>query len=150
MKPGTWKLTVVREPAPPVEYGGIDMNEAFTSAGEIWRRFRSYCERLDREQFIVVPLDVKHRPLGFHVASIGSVSASIVHPREIAKVLILASAATWVCVHNHPSGLPQPSKEDLELTRRLRDMGELLGIRLLDHVIIGTEKYVSMVEDGYW
>jgi DNA repair protein RadC len=146
----TWKLTVVREPAPPLEYGGIDTSKPFAGAADVWARFRTYCERLDREEFLVVPLDTKHKPLGFHVVSIGSVSASIVHPREVAKVLLLTSATAWLCVHNHPSGIPEPSKEDVEITRRLKDVGELLGIRLLDHIIIGTDRYVSFSEDGYF
>jgi DNA repair protein RadC len=62
----------------------------------------------------------------------------------------LTSATAWVAVHNHPSGVPEPSKEDVEITRRLKDVGELLGIRLLDHIIIGTDRYVSFSEDGYF
>lgn len=103
---------------------------------------------LDREQFVVCGLDAKHRLIGINVVSIGSLSLSIVHPREVFKALILMNAAAWLCAHNHPSGDVIPSREDLALTKRLREAGELLGITLLDHLILG-EGYYSFADQGW-
>lgn len=80
---------------------------------------------------------------------IGSLNASIVHPREVYKEAIKRSAASIICIHNHPSGDPTPSREDIEVTRRLAECGRLVGIELLDHLIIGDKTYVSLKEKGY-
>ena len=103
---------------------------------------------LDREQFVVCGLDAKHRMIGINIVSIGSLSLSIVHPREVLKPLILMNAAAWLCAHNHPSGDVTPSGEDLALTKRLRAGAELLGITLLDHLILG-EGYYSFADQGW-
>lgn len=109
------------------------------------------CSRsADREQFWSVALDNKHRIVGVEEAARGSLTCTVVHPREVFKSLILASAAAAIFVHNHPSGDPTPSREDMEITRRLREVGELIGIRILDHLVIGHGRYVSMTDDGYW
>ena len=105
-------------------------------------------DSLDREQFVVCGLDAKHRLIGINIVSIGSLSLSIVHPREVLKPLILMNAAAWLCAHNHPSGDVIPSREDLALTKRLREGAELLGIRLLDHLILG-ESYYSFADQGW-
>src|SRR5262249_20842761 len=83
---------------------------------------------LDREQFVICGLDAKHRVIGINIVSIGSLTLSIVHPREVFKALILMNAAAFLCVHNHPSSDPTPSPEDRLLTQRLRHAAELLGI----------------------
>lgn len=103
---------------------------------------------LDREQFVVCGLDAKNRLIGINIVSIGSLSLSIVHPREVLKPLILMNAAAWLCAHNHPSGEILPSREDIALTKRLREGAELLGIRLLDHLILG-ESYYSFADQGW-
>ncbi len=100
-----------------------------------------------REVFASIHLDSKNRLLCVETVSIGSLSAAIVHPREVFKAALLSSAAAMVFVHNHPSGDPTPSREDLELTKRLQEAGELLGIRVLDHVIIGGE-HLSFADRG--
>ncbi len=92
--------------------------------------------RADREHFVVLHLDARNRVTGHETVSIGSLNASIVHPREVFKATILANAAGVLLVHNHPSGGLEPSAEDLSLTRRLHDAARLLGIDLLDHVLI--------------
>lgn len=102
----------------------------------------------DREVFQALLLDVKHRLLGIHVVSIGHLSGAPVHPRELFKDAIRRSAAAVVLVHNHPSGDPQPSPEDIALTRRLAEAGRLLGIEVLDHLIVGDSRYVSLKEQG--
>jgi len=105
-------------------------------------------EGLDREQFVVCGLDAKHAVIGINVVSVGSLSLSIVHPREVFKALILMNAAAWLCAHNHPSGDVTPSQEDRVLTKRLREAGELLGITLLDHLILGDRCY-SFADQGW-
>lgn len=101
-----------------------------------------------KEIFLALHLDSKNRILCMDRVSVGSLNASIVHPREIFKSALLSSSAAIVLAHNHPSGDATPSREDLELTARLKDCGELLGIRILDHVIIGDGCYVSLADRG--
>lgn len=101
-----------------------------------------------KEHFVALLLSTKNNVLAQPVISVGSLNASLVHPRELFREAINYSAAAVVLVHNHPSGDPAPSKEDIELTRRMISAGELLGISVLDHVIIGDGKYVSFKEKG--
>lgn len=100
------------------------------------------------EQFGVVLLDVKHRVLKTRLLSTGSLDASVVHPREVFRAAVLGGAAAVVLFHNHPSGDPTPSREDIELTRRLLAAGDLMGIAVLDHVILADTRYVSLRETG--
>ena len=96
-----------------------------------------------REHFLVLLLNARHEVIGKETVSIGSLNASIVHPREVFKPALLASAASVVLVHNHPSGDPEPSEEDLNITKRLVEAGELLSIGVLDHVIVAGRGVVS-------
>jgi DNA repair protein RadC len=105
-------------------------------------------KHLDREHFKAALLNTKNQILKVVTVSIGSLNASIVHPREILKPAISASAASIVLLHNHPTGDPTPSREDVEFTRRFAKCGDLIGIRLLDHVIIGAGRYRSLKETG--
>ena len=103
----------------------------------------------DREHFVVILLDQKHGVIGINTVSVGSLTAGIVHPREVFKPAILANAASIICGHNHLSGDPQPSREDRAITTKLVDAGKLLGIDVLDHVIIGAEgRYFSFGDAG--
>lgn len=103
-----------------------------------------------RETFFALHLDNKNRILCLDQVSVGSLTASIVHPREVFKSALLSSAAALVFVHNHPSGDPTPSREDDSIQKRLAGAGELLGIRVLDHLIIGDQgRYVSMTYGGF-
>jgi DNA repair protein RadC len=97
----------------------------------------------EREVFGVLTLNARHEATRRVVVSIGSLNASIVHPREVFRVAVLYSAAVLVLVHNHPSGEPEPSEEDMAITRRLVEGGELLGIGVVDHVIIAAKGYTS-------
>jgi len=97
-----------------------------------------------REHFLVLLLNARHEVMACETVSIGSLNASIVHPREVFKPAIVASAASVVLIHNHPSGDPEPSEEDLSITKRLVEGGELLGIGVLDHVIIASRGLVSL------
>ena len=100
--------------------------------------------RARREHFVVLILNARHELQCREIVSIGSLNASIVHPREVFLPAILHSAASIVLVHNHPSGDPEPSEEDLSITRRLVQVGELVGIGVLDHVIVATRGIVSL------
>ncbi|HZM27507.1 MAG TPA: DNA repair protein RadC [Gemmatimonadales bacterium] len=100
--------------------------------------------REQREHFMVLLLNARHEVVAKETVSIGSLNASIVHPREVFKPAVVASAATVVLVHNHPSGDPEPSEEDLAITRRLVEAGDLLGIQVLDHVIVAERGVVSL------
>ena len=108
---------------------------------------REFIRRSQRKKLFIRPRIVIAVPSGMTV-SIGSLNASIVHPREILKPAISASAASIILVHNHPTGDPTPSTEDVEFTKRFAKCGELIGIQLLDHVIIGSEQYTSLKESG--
>ncbi len=101
------------------------------------------------EQFGVVILDSKHRVLKTRLLSVGSLDASVVHPREVFRAAVLGGAAAVVLFHNHPSGDPTPSREDCDLTRRLVAAGELMGIDVLDHVILADMRFVSLRESGH-
>jgi len=104
---------------------------------------------LDREAFWVIMLDGKNRATGINLVSLGSLTAALVHPREVFKPLIVGNAAATILVHNHPSGDPAPSAEDLTLTRRLCEVGELVGIRVLDHLVLGERgSFRSLSDDG--
>lgn len=111
--------------------------------------FRPHFADLDREHFLVLGLDAKHRVIGTNLVSVGSLTLAIVHPREVFKPLILMNASAWVSAHNHPSGDVTPSSEDRVLTKRLREAGELLGITLLDHLILANENSYSFADQGW-
>ena len=103
----------------------------------------------DREIFVALALDARNRPLGTNIVSIGTLTASLVHPRETFKFAILTGAASLALAHNHPSGDPTPSKEDIDLTRRMVEAGRLVGIEVVDHVILTPgHEWVSMQERG--
>lgn len=102
----------------------------------------------DRENFAVILLNVKNHILSMPVISVGSLTASVVHPREVFKVAIQQTAASIILVHNHPSGDPTPSKEDIEITARLVQVGRVMDIPVLDHIILGNDNYISLKEKG--
>lgn len=119
---------------------------------EVFEYVRSSIEGLDREHFRILFLNSRNQVFAEETVSMGSLDASIVHPREIFKNSIKRSAASIVLVHNHPSGDPTPSDDDLDITRRLVEAGRLLGIHVMDHVVIGRASFVSMREScpGYF
>lgn len=104
---------------------------------------------LKQEHFVALYLNTKNAVLHKKTLFIGSLNASLVHPREVFKEALRYSSASLVCLHNHPSGQPEPSPEDIEVTKRLVSTGKMLGVELLDHVIIGDRKFYSMKEKGY-
>jgi DNA repair protein RadC len=104
---------------------------------------------LDREHFRVILLDSKNSVLGVETVSIGTVNASLVHPREVLKPALEKSATCIILVHNHPTGNVSPSREDILLTRRFEKCGRIIGIEVVDHIIVGDGRYTSMKEGGY-
>ena len=101
-----------------------------------------------REHFLALLLNARHECVAIETVSVGSLNASIVHPREVFRPAVLAAAASIICAHNHPSGDPEPSEEDISITRRLAQVGELLGISLLDHLVVAARGVVSLRERG--
>lgn len=120
----------------------------FTGSHAVFTHFHERLRDLKKEVFLSLLLDSKNRVLREIQVSEGSLNASIVHPREVFQPVIRESAAAVLFIHNHPSGDPAPSREDLELTTRLRDAGVLMGVRVLDHIIIGNDRYVSLADRG--
>lgn len=126
------------------EYSGIEKT-VITGAKSVFDKFK-YLSQQEKEFFIALHLDSKNFIKSHEIISVGTLDATIVHPREIFKSAILQSSSRIILIHNHPSGDPTPSQEDLNMTRKLIDVGELIGIEILDHVIIGKDKFWSHVE----
>jgi DNA repair protein RadC len=101
-----------------------------------------------QEHFVVITLDGAHQIIKVHTVTIGLINRTIIHPREVFYVAIKDSSAAIMLVHNHPSGNVEPSPEDIEITKRLKEAGELMGIEVLDHVIIGKNSFYSFLETG--
>jgi DNA repair protein RadC len=118
------------------------------SAEDVFQHFRENLGREKRELFYVVLLNNKNRKMREVKISEGSLTASLVHPREVYNPVIRESAAAVIFVHNHPSGDPAPSPEDIDITKRLKEVGDVMGVRVLDHVVIGHDRYFSFNERG--
>lgn len=115
-------------------------------AAEVLRQF---LDGVDREHFVVLLLDTQNQIIGIHTVTVGTLDASLIHPREVFKPAILANAASLLLAHNHPSGDPAPSAEDRTVTRQLAAAGALIGIEVMDHIIVGDElRYYSFMEAG--
>ena len=108
----------------------------------------SFLQQETKEHFIALHLDAKNRILCIDRVSAGTMTNSLIHPREVFKTALLSSATSLLLIHNHPSGDPTPSREDISITEKLKGAGEIMGISVLDHVIIG-DGYVSLKEKGY-
>lgn len=115
-----------------------------SSPNEVVTFFSAELNESKVEKFIAVLLNTKNEVINWEVISIGSLNASIVHPREVFNRAIKRSAASLIVVHNHPSGHVDPSREDINITKRLFEAGQLIGIPLIDHIIIGRDKYYSL------
>jgi DNA repair protein RadC len=119
------------------------------SSATAYTVLQEYLAGTDREHFVILMLDQKNQVIGINTVSIGSLSASVVHPREVYKPAILSNCAALILGHNHPSGDPQPSREDRAITQRLKEAGALLGINVLDHLVIGAEgRYFSFADEN--
>lgn len=108
-----------------------------------------HMEEEPAERFGIFTLSTKNQIIGVHILFKGSLNSSIVHPREVFQAALLNNAASILCFHNHPSGDPTPSREDIDVTKRLAECGKLIGISVLDHIIMGDPKFVSLKEKGY-
>jgi len=139
-----FRIALVREP-------GVKLatRPQIRVPGEAAPMLAQYIGEADREVFVIAMLTIRHRVLGLHTVSVGCLTSSLVHPREVLKPAILSGSAAFLAAHNHPSGDPEPSAEDIALTRRLAAAGQLLGIELLDHLILGEAgRFVSLRERG--
>jgi DNA repair protein RadC len=125
-----------------------EAGQPLRSSEDVFHHFRGSLEKEKREFFYVVLLNNKNRKMRDIKVSEGSLTASLVHPREVYNPVIRESAAAVIFVHNHPSGDPAPSQEDIEITRRLKEVGNVMGIRVLDHVVIGHDRYFSFSDKG--
>src|SRR5690606_3436981 len=108
------------------------------SPDDVNKIIQSYLNGVDREHFVVIMLNRKNGIIGINTVSVGDLSSSIVHPREVFKPAIVAGASSIIVAHNHPSGDPAPSRDDINVTTRLKEAGDILGIGVLDHIIIGN------------
>ena len=125
----------------------LKTGQRYITPSQVYETF-SFLMQETKEMFITLHLDGKNRIICMDIVSIGSLNQSIVHPRSVFQTACLSAAAAILCIHNHPSGDPTPSSEDISITRRLKDAGEIMGIRLLDHIIVGDGEYLSFVERG--
>lgn len=129
-------------------YGRVAMNERpIRSPRDVLPLVQHFAEA-PKEHFVSLLLNTRHRPIAVDVVSVGSLASSIVHPREVFRPAIERGAAALILVHNHPSGDPSPSEDDLDITQRLVRVGETIGIEILDHLILGSGEPFSMREAG--
>jgi len=122
--------------------------DSIKSPRDVYRHFYRRLRDHRQEHFMTLLLDGRHRVLRESQISLGTLTASLVHPREVFRPAITAAAAALVLAHNHPSGDPAPSAEDMRVTRRLVEAGEVIGIRVVDHVIVAEEGFYSFQENG--
>ncbi|MFH1799109.1 MAG: JAB domain-containing protein [Candidatus Omnitrophota bacterium] len=134
------KIQLVRESKPVKEY-------IITEPKDIYELVKDELKSSDREIFLSVQLNTRNQVLGINIVSVGTLNASMVHPREVFKPAILQNAAGIILVHNHPSENEEPSEDDLTITNKLSDAGKLLDIDVLDHIIVGKSFY-SFLDKG--
>lgn len=125
----------------------INPKTKITAPETVWEMFR-FLGKETKEWFLSLHVDGKNRIIAVDIVSIGSLNQSIVHPRDTLKSSLLSSAAAIILVHNHPSGTTDPSREDVEITRRLREACDIIGIKLLDHIIVAETEFTSFVSKG--
>ena len=119
----------------------------FTAPSQVSDTFQ-FLMKETKEMFLTLHLDGKNRIICMDIVSVGSLNQSIVHPRSVFMTACLSNAAAIILVHQHPTGDPTPSSEDIAITRRLKEAGEIMGIKILDHIIVGDGEYLSFVERG--
>lgn len=141
MKIDLVKLKVVKESV--LEYD-VNINSPQVAASLIQKMIGDS----DRENLVLVCLDTKNKPTSVQILSTGSLNASLLHPREVFKSVLLSNSASFIIGHNHPSGDLTPSQEDIRITKRLIEVGQLMGIELMDHLIVSDTSFMSMREKG--
>ncbi len=135
------RIQVVRESNPEQDY-------CINKSEDAYNLVKDQMEALDREAFLVASLNTKNKLLGLNLVSLGTLNQSLVHPREVFKSAILMNALSIVLFHNHPGGDPKPSTQDSEVTKRLTEAGTLLGIKIVDHIIVGYNTFYSFLDEG--
>ena len=143
---GATRLVAAFELGRRVERARARPRARFPSPRSVWEHVIPELRGLERERFCVLLLDGKHRLLRLFVVSEGTLNSSLVHPRDVFGPALHEGAGALIVVHNHPSGDPEPSAEDLALTERLHQAGELLGLPLVDHVVVADTTWVSLRE----
>lgn len=123
-------------------------NNIVNSSEMVYKYFNNLFRNTKQEHFYAVYLDNQKKVIDTKLLFIGTLNYSIVHPREVFKEALLLSASSIICIHNHPSGHIEPSKDDIELTQRLISAGKMIGIPVIDHLIIGSNKYFSFADNG--
>lgn len=137
------KINLIREKSMSPTYG-----ISISSPEDAEKAFREYIGDSDREVFVVMTLSNKNKITSLTTVSIGNLNSCVVHPREVFKTAILSNAESIILCHNHPSGECEPSPEDKAVTARLLEAGKIIGIQVLDHIILGDEKFTSMKQDN--
>lgn len=138
-----YRVQLVRDGSQKAERKKV--SHSAVAAEVLW----TFLEGVDREHFVALLLDTQNQIIGIHTVTIGTLDASLVHPREVLKPAILANAGSIIIAHNHPSGDPTPSAEDRMVTRQLVTAGATVGIDILDHIIVGeAPRYYSFMETG--
>ena len=139
-------LRVIKENA-----GRYDVNKKIQSPEDAYEVAQKVIKASEyaEENLWLITLDTKNNITGIFTVSTGSLNSSLVHPREVFKRAMLQNAASIIICHNHPSGDPTPSKDDIGITKRLYEAGEIIGIKLLDHIIAGDNSYTSLKEKGF-
>lgn len=127
-----------------------ETKEIITSPQDVANLLLAKLSFLEKENFVTLLLTTKNEIISIEDISIGSLNNSIVHPREVFKPAIRRSSAAMILAHNHPSGNPEPSQEDIDVTKRIKKAGKILGIEVLDHLVIGNKDYISLKERGYF
>ncbi len=123
-------------------------NKRITSPETAYEILMKHLGRPDREHFVMMCLNTKNEVTHIHTVSIGTLNTTLIHPRELFKTAILTNSAAIIIAHNHPSGDPTPSRQDIETTNRLDKAGEILGINILDHIICGSNSFTSLKAEG--
>lgn len=142
------KMEIVKESSFLYEADGE--NRRVTTPENAFDLVKNMFKGLDREIFVAAYLNTKNEPTAISKISVGSLNNSIVHPREVLKIAIISNANSFIIYHNHPSGdYKNPSKEDIKITNRLKEAGEIVGINLIDHLLIYEDNFTSMKENNY-
>lgn len=142
------QLKACLEIAKRFEESKILPGQTLSGSKQVYQHFNYYFRDEKKEKFFTILLDSKNQIIKEELISIGSLNTSIVHPREVFSLAIKESANAILLIHNHPSGDPTPSLEDIQVTKRLIDVGNLVGIKVLDHIVIGNDCYISFAEES--
>lgn len=142
-----YNYKIVREKSETYYDGRKSLNSPYDAA-EIFREYYEENFDMDKEHFSIIMVNTKNKIIGINIVSMGTLKQTLVHPREVFRPAVIASASKIFLCHNHPSGGPTQSKEDIAITKRLKEAGKILGIEVLDHIILGDNKYKSLLEEG--